>query len=67
MGIAIPGISREDILEKAFPLPPLSEQKRIVGKMSELMKLCEQLKSQIKKSEDTKLLLSKTIVENAVA
>lgn len=67
MGIAIPGISREDILEKAFPLPPLHEQKRIVSKISELMKFCEQLKSQIKKAEDTKLLLSKTIVENAVA
>jgi len=26
----IPGISRDDIIEKAFPIPPINEQRRIV-------------------------------------
>ncbi len=38
----IPGISRSDILEKAFPLPPLFEQQRIVDRIENLfVKLVE--------------------------
>lgn len=40
----IPGIARDDILTFLFPLPPLSEQKRIVAKVNELMQYCEKLK-----------------------
>jgi type I restriction enzyme S subunit len=41
----IPGISREDVEEFAFPLPPLAEQHRIVAKVDELMALCDQLEA----------------------
>ena len=41
----IPGISREDVEEFAFPLPPLAEQQRIVAKVDELMALCDQLEA----------------------
>ena len=39
----IPGISREMVLNSLFPLPPLSEQKRIVEKIEKLLPLCETL------------------------
>ena len=41
----IPGISRDDVLESVFPLPPLAEQHRIVAKVIELMQYCEKLSS----------------------
>ncbi len=41
----IPGISREDVEEFVFPLPPLAEQHRIVAKVDELMALCDRLEA----------------------
>lgn len=40
----IPGIDRNSVLNMAFPLPPIYEQKRIVAKLKVLLPLCEQLK-----------------------
>jgi type I restriction enzyme S subunit len=42
----IPGISREDVDQFIFPLPPLPEQARIVAKVDELMALCNRLEAQ---------------------
>ncbi len=52
--------------EYPFPLPPLAEQSRIVSKVDELFALCDALKEKIQKSQDIKVLLSKTVVENAI-
>lgn len=40
----IPGISREDILDALFPLPPLAEQHRIVEKLEQLLGRIDKLK-----------------------
>jgi len=50
----IPGISREDVEEFVFPLPPLAEQRRIVAKVDELMALCDRLESARAERETTR-------------
>lgn len=67
VGIAIPGISREDVLEAVIQLPPLAEQHRIVAKVDELMALCDTLKARLADAQTTQIHLADAIVENAVA
>ncbi|WP_202704398.1 restriction endonuclease subunit S, partial [Flavobacterium sp. UGB4466] len=61
-GSATPIINRSKWEEIMIPVPSLSEQVRIVQKIDELFTLCESLRNNIKKSEELKGLLSKTII-----
>lgn len=45
-------ISQENLLPLIIPLPPLSEQKRIVKKLNHLMQLCDELKTSIERSKE---------------
>ena len=42
-GMAYPAICDKKLYEAIIPLPPLAEQKRIVAKIDEVMKLAEPL------------------------
>ena len=46
IGGAQPFVSLGFLRNSLFPLPPLAEQKRIVGKIDELMALCDKLEEQ---------------------
>lgn len=59
-------ISMGDIKGFAIPLPPLSEQHRIVAKVDELMALCDQLKSRLNDAQTTQLHLADALVEQAI-
>ncbi|WP_371413353.1 restriction endonuclease subunit S [Methanococcoides sp. NM1] len=63
-GIAIPGISRNDVLNIMFPLPPFDEQKRIVAKVDQLMLLCDQLEAKIKQAQSDSEILMEVAVSN---
>lgn len=50
-----------------MPLPPLSEQYRIVAKVDELLQICDQLKSKLKQSQTTQFQLTDALVDRALA
>jgi type I restriction enzyme, S subunit len=56
-------VSVETLKKEPFPLPPLSEQHRIVAKVDELMALCDELKQE---TEDS-LTAHQTLVETLLA
>lgn len=62
-----PNMKMSDITYLVFALPPLHEQKRIVHKVNELFALCESVKEKVLKSQELKVILSKTIIEKAVS
>lgn len=52
-------LSTEYFALRPFPLPPLEEQKRIVAKVDELMRLCDRLEAQQQEREKLLPLLSR--------
>jgi type I restriction enzyme, S subunit len=44
-GIAFPSVSRKQLEELVIAFPPLEEQRRIVAKVDEMMRLCDQLEA----------------------
>ncbi|HYA14909.1 MAG TPA: restriction endonuclease subunit S [Syntrophales bacterium] len=50
-GIAIPGIGRDEVLHHIMALPPLAEQHRIVTKVDQLIKLCDELETMLIKAQ----------------
>ncbi|BEM23304.1 restriction endonuclease subunit S [Serratia nevei] len=66
IGIAIPGISREDVTEPVILLPPLNEQERIVLNVNSLFGLCDTLKSRLQSAQQTQLHLADALTDAAL-
>jgi type I restriction enzyme S subunit len=63
-GGAQPNLNVGKIKDTLIPLPPLSEQHRIVTKIDQLMKICDQLEQQIEQSTDKRTKLLNSILSN---
>lgn len=59
-------VSREQIRNLQFVLPPLAEQKRIVEKVDQLFAICDQLKEKIRTAEETQLQLADALTSQAI-
>jgi len=66
-GVAITRVTLAKLNDAIIPLPPIDEQHRIVAKVSELLTLCEQLKTCITQANQSKQKLADVMVEQAVA
>lgn len=64
IGMAYPAINDEHFKNGLFPLPPLSEQKRIVEKVDSLFALCDKLQKQLADAKSTAANLAKASVES---
>lgn len=60
-------LSMGNISKFVIPVPPIDEQRKIVAKVEELIALCDSLNEKVLKSQEIQNILSKTIVESAVA
>lgn len=61
-----PKLSQGNLLKIEIPLPPLSEQQRIVAKLDELMAYCDDLEASIKESQQQNELLLQQVLREAL-
>jgi len=66
VGIAIPGIGRDDVQHLPLGLPPLPEQQRIVAKVQSLMALCDRLKADLATARDRQATLADTLIDSSL-
>jgi type I restriction enzyme S subunit len=60
-------INLEILTSVLIPLPPLTEQRRIVTRIDELMVLCDRLKASLTASDDTRLRLLAALLAETLA
>ncbi len=60
------GLPKYNLEQFVIPLPPFSEQKRIVAKLDELMQYCDQLEESIKNSQQQNMLLLQQVLREAL-
>lgn len=65
-GSAINNLLLGDMKNVLFPMPPLSEQNRIVQKLDELMQYCNDLEASIKQSESQNEKLLQQVLREAL-
>ena len=66
IGIAIPGIGREDVAHAEFGLPPLPEQSRIVTRITALRRLCGDLRQRLAERQSVQARLAGALVAQVV-
>lgn len=66
-GISMVHMTKEKMEQLAIPVPPLTEQHRIVAKVDELMALCDRLETALTTADTTKQNLLEALLHRALA
>ena len=66
-GISMVHMTKEKMEKLEVPLPPLTEQKRIVAKVDELMAICDQLEAQITVMEQDSRRFLESVLADALS
>ncbi|MCK5819608.1 MAG: restriction endonuclease subunit S [Psychromonas sp.] len=62
VGVVIEGLSKKVLAQFELPVPPLKEQYRIVTQVNSLMKICDQLKSNLYQAQQIQLNLTDALI-----
>lgn len=65
-GVAITRVTLDKIQKTITPLPPLPEQQRIVEKLDELMRMCDELEQSIRASQGQNEKLLQQVLREAL-
>jgi type I restriction enzyme S subunit len=65
-GAGKPGLNLDNIRSLPIPLPPLAEQCRIVGRVDELMALCDRLEAQLTAAQTESRRLLEAVLHHAL-
>lgn len=63
IGIAIPGIGRNDVTHAVFGLPPFAEQSRIVARVTALRRMCAGLRQRLAERQSVQARLADALAE----
>ncbi|AKB51476.1 Type I restriction-modification system, specificity subunit S [Methanosarcina barkeri str. Wiesmoor] len=66
-GMAYPAINDTKLYKGLIPLPPLTEQKRIVSKVDELMALCDKLEARRQKKQEIQNKLNSAALDRMLS
>ncbi len=66
-GVAITRVTLIKIQNSMLPIPPIGEQKRIVKKVEELLKICDELEQEITQSKNFSQQLLQSALKEALA
>lgn len=66
MGTGQPNVNGKALKNLLLPVPPLSEQFRIVRRVEDLLKICDELKERLNQASETRCQLADAIVEGAL-
>jgi len=66
IGSTMNNLNHKIVSSLLFPLPPLSEQQRIITKLEQLMQLCSELEKNINQSKEETNLLLQTVLREAL-